>query len=178
MELDRDEFMVAYDSSKVSKTDILAACEKSGFPATVVQNVQAGNDNDGLASSGEFNPPPFYSEALATAKSDNKPLVLDFMAVWCAPCKRLVNETFVDEEVAALLKKCVLLKIDTDEHPELAKHFNVASLPDIRFLSTEGQEINKLNGFQTPESFADELKTLLNSSENDLTSNKPGDSGE
>ena len=176
MELDRDEFMVAYDSSKVSKTDILAACEKSGFPATVVKNVQVNGSDDVRAS--EFTPPPFYSEALATAKSENKPLVLDFMAVWCDPCKRLVNETFADEEVSALLDKCVLLKIDTDEHPELAKHFNVASLPDIRFLSPEGKEINKLNGFQTPESFAVELTSLLNSSENDPQTNKRGDSDE
>ena len=167
MELDRDEFIVAHDSSKVSKTDILAACEKSGFPATVTQNVQVRGSDDDRTSSGEFIPPPFYSEALATAKSENKPLVLDFMAVWCDPCKRLVNETFADEEVSALLDKCVFLKIDTDEHPELAKHFNVASLPDIRFLSPEGKEINKLNGFQTPESFAVELKTLLKSSDND-----------
>jgi len=176
MELDRDVFKVAYDPSKVSKIDILTACEKSGFPATIVQNVQVSGSNDDPTS--EFTTPPFYSEALATAKRDNKPLVLDFMAVWCAPCKRLVNETFVDEEVSALLDKCVFLKIDTDEHPELAKHFNVASLPDIRFLSPEGKEINKLNGFQTPESFAVELTTLLNSSENDPQTNKREDSDE
>jgi thiol:disulfide interchange protein DsbD len=176
MELDRDEFVVAYDSSKVSKIDILAACEKSGFPATVVQNVQAGGSNDDRTSA--FTPPPFFSEALATAKSENKPLVLDFMAVWCDPCKRLVNETFVDEEVSALLEKCVFLKIDTDEHPELAKHFNVASLPDIRFLSPEGKEINQLNGFQSPETFAVDLTTLLKSSENDPQTNKREDSDE
>ena len=176
MELDRDEFIVAYDSRKVSKTDILAACEKSGFPATVVQNVQAGGSNDDRTSA--FTPPPFFSEALATAKSENKPLVLDFMAVWCDPCKRLVNETFADEEVSALLAKCVFLKIDTDEQPELAKHFNVASLPDIRFLSSEGKEINQLNGFQSPETFAVDLTTLLKSSENDPQTNKREDSDE
>ena len=77
--------MVAHDSSKVSKTDILAACEKSGFPATVVQIVQAAGSDDVRAS--EFTPPPCSSEALATAKNENKPLVLDFMAVWCDPCK-------------------------------------------------------------------------------------------
>ena len=176
MELDRDEFIVAYDSSKVSKTDILAACEKSGFPATVVQNVHVSGSNDDPTS--EFTTPPFYSEALATAKNENKPLVLDFMAVWCDPCKRLVNETFANEEVSALLDKCVFLKIDTDEHPELAKHFSVASLPDIRFLSPEGKEMNQLNGFQSPETFAVDLTTLLKSSENDPQTNKRGDSDE
>ena len=170
--------MVKYDPGKVSETEILTSCEKSGFPATVVQNVQAGDSNDDHTASDEFAPPPFYAEALSTAKRENKPLVLDFMATWCAPCKRLVNETFVDQEVAALLKKCVFLKIDTDEHPELAKHFNVASLPDIRFLSPEGKEITKLNGFQTPESFAVELASLLNFSENDPPTNNLGDSHE
>ena len=167
MELDRDEFIIAYDSDRVSKAEILAACDKSGFPATVVQNVQAGNANDGLVSSNEFTPPPLYAEALAKAKSENKPLVLDFMAVWCAPCKRLVSETFVDEEVAGLLEKCVFLKIDTDEHPDLAKQFKVASLPDIRFLSPQGKQVKKLNGFQTPESFENELRHLLSVDEKD-----------
>ncbi len=71
MELDRDEFIIAYDSGRVSKAEILAACDKSGFPATVVQNVQASDSDDERTSSGEFTPPPFYSEALATAKSEN-----------------------------------------------------------------------------------------------------------
>ena len=165
MELDRDEFIIAYDSNNISKSEILAACDKSGFPATVVQNVQVGGSKDERTL--ELTAPQFYSEALATAKRENKPLVLDFMAVWCAPCKRLVNETFVDEEVAALLQKCVFLKIDTDEHPELAKQFKVASLPDIRFLSPEGKQVKKLNGFQTPESFENELRHLLSVDEKD-----------
>jgi len=100
------------------------------------------------------------------------------MAVWCAPGKRLVKETFVDKKVTALLERCILLKIDTDSHPELAKHFNVASLPDIRFLSADGKEIKKLTGFQTPESFAVELTDLLNSSKRDLPSIKSEDSDE
>ena len=57
------------------------------------------------------------------------------------------------------------LKIDTDEHPELAKQFKVASLPDIRFLSPQGKQVKKLNGFQTPESFENELRHLLSSEE-------------
>jgi thiol:disulfide interchange protein DsbD len=159
MELDRDEFIIAYDSGRVSKAEILAACDKSGFPATVVQNVQVDGSKEERTL--EFTAPQFYSEALAKAKDENKPLVLDFMAVWCAPCKRLVSETFVDEEVAALLEKCVFLKIDTDEYPDLAKQFKVASLPDIRFLSPQGKQVKKLNGFQTPESFENELRHLL-----------------
>ena len=100
MKLDRDEFIIAYDSDKVSKTEILAACDKSGFLATVVQNLQA-DDADDDKEPEEFTPPTFYAQALQRAKSENRPLVLDFMAAWCAPCKRLVNETFVNKEVAA-----------------------------------------------------------------------------
>jgi thiol:disulfide interchange protein len=166
MELERDQFVVTYTPNKVTEKDILSACENSGFPATIVDVSEANSPRPGKGSEKEFTAPAFYSEALETAKRENKPLVLDFMASWCAPCKRIVNETFVEQNVAGLLADCVLLKIDTDEYPEIAQHFKVSGLPDIRLLTPDGREIKKLNGFQTAESFSVELEELLKSSNN------------
>ena len=165
MELERDQFVVSYISKKVSEQEILAACKISGFPATIVDEQDVDSSNEDKVTK-EFKPPAFYSEALTTAKKTNKPLVLDFTASWCFPCQRIVSETFVDENVAELLSRCILLKIDTDEFPEMAKHFKVAGLPDIRFLNQNGQELKKLTGFQAAEPFAIELKELLRSSTN------------
>ena len=163
MELERDQFVVSYISNKVSEHEILAACEKSGFPATIVEGKDVISANQDIVTT-EFNPPAFFSEALATAKKKNKPLVLDFTASWCAPCQRIVSETFVEKNVAKLLSNCILLKIDTDEFPDIAKHFKVSGLPDIRFLNSQGREVKKLRGFQAAEPFAIELKELLESS--------------
>ena len=164
MKLEQDEFVVSYDASKVHEKELLAACEKSGFPATIA----TGTEYSGLAavekSNADFSPPDFYIEALETAKRDGKPIVLDFMATWCAPCKRIATETFAEENVAKLLDGCILLKIDTDENPAFAKHFGVSGLPDIRFLDPDGTEVKKLRGFQAAETFAPELQKLLNRS--------------
>lgn len=164
MKLEQDEFVVSYDASEVSDKELLAACEKSGFPATIATGTEYSDLPLGEKTNADFSPPDFYTEALETAKRDGKPIVLDFMATWCAPCKRIANETFVDENVAKLLGKCVLLKIDTDENPEIAKHFGVSGLPDIRFLDPDGIEVEKLRGFQPAETFALELQQLLDPS--------------
>jgi len=165
-ELERDQFVVNYDANRISENEILEACDKSGFPATVVANNAPSDSTDNAAgektASDEFSPPAFFVEALKSAKQDSKPIVLDFMAEWCAPCKRLVAETFVDPAVAALLENFILLKIDTDEYPEIAKHYDVSVLPDIRFLNSDGVEVKKLTGFQAADVFANELKPFVN----------------
>ncbi len=68
MDLERDEFVVNYDSSQAADADLIARIEKEGFSARVASTVQAAED------------PPFFREALAKARSENKPVVLDFTA--------------------------------------------------------------------------------------------------
>lgn len=166
MKLEQDEFVVSYDAAKANEKNLLSACEKSGFPATIATGTEFSDLAAGEKSNADFSPPDFYTEALEAAKRNGKPIVLDFMATWCAPCRRIASETFVEENVAKLLDRCVLLKIDTDENPEIAKHFGVSGLPDIRFLDSDGTEVKKLRGFQAAETFAPELQKLLDQSSN------------
>ena len=58
-------------------------------------------------------------------KSD-KPVLIDFSAVWCGPCRMVAP--IVDEiaEENPLIKVC---KVDVDEEPELAQAFGVSSIP-------------------------------------------------
>ena len=161
MELESDEFVVRYDESRIGEHDILTACKDSGFAATIANESIQTSPQRQTEKEKDFTPPRFYAQALQTAKNEGKPIVLDFMATWCAPCKRISNETFVDKDVAPLLEKCILLKIDTDEHPELARHFEVSSLPDIRFLTQDGKQVKQLLNFQAAAPFANELNALL-----------------
>lgn len=162
MLLERDEFEVKYDSSKVGEAQILEACKKSGFPATIVTgDLDPSSHTPGADADDTFDPPQFYRDALIAAESENKPIVIDFMATWCAPCKRLSEETLVDPAVVELLGQCILLKIDTDEHPALARHFNVSALPDIRLLRPDGSQYKQITGFQEVDSMAAQLRELL-----------------
>ena len=148
MDLARDEFVVDYDASRITENKLISTSKQAGFPARVVANA-------------EQDAPLFFREALAKARREHKPIVLDFTASWCDPCQRMLLETFPAPIVAPLLERSVLVKIDTDEYPALAKRFSAVALPDLRFLSPDAQELRRFQGFQGPDAFAKALDGLL-----------------
>jgi thiol:disulfide interchange protein len=150
MDLSRDEFIVRYDATLAQESELLATSKEAGFIAQVVSDRPTTQEE-----------PPFYLEALARARREQKPLVLDFTASWCQPCLRMIRDTFPDPKVAPLLERSILLKIDTDEHPGLAQKYGVVGLPDIRLLTSNGKEVRKLRGFQKPDEFSGYLEKLL-----------------
>ena len=58
-----------------------------------------------------------------------KPVLVDFWAEWCAPCRML--SPVVDEVAAGYEGKIVVGKVNIDEHPELAQRFGVMSIPTL-----------------------------------------------
>lgn len=148
MDLKRDEFVVDYDAVRTGEDKLIATSKQAGFPARVVPN-------------SEIDDPLFFREALAKARQENKPIVVDFTASWCDPCLRMLRETFPDPKVAPLLQRAVFVKVDADEYPALAKRFGAVALPDVRFLSPDGKELRRFQGFQGAEAFAQVLDGLL-----------------
>ena len=159
MVLERDEFIVTYDAATATEDEIVAIAGEAGFAARVVSD-DFELETEALPPSDE-ELPAFFTALQEQARRENKFFVVDFSAPWCLPCQRMIRETFPDPRVAPLLEQCVFLKVDTDEKPALARHFGVAGLPDIRILSPEGEEVRRLRDFQSPESFAEELKSLI-----------------
>lgn len=87
-----------------------------------------------------------------TIKSDNfdelvmksdKPVLLDFWAVWCGPC-RMVAPT-VDKLAEDYKDRAVIGKINVDEETELAEQFKVMSIPTIYILKN-GQVAERMIG--------------------------------
>ncbi|MEA4890871.1 MAG: thioredoxin [Clostridiaceae bacterium] len=75
-------------------------------------------------------------------KSD-KPVLLDFWAVWCGPC-RMVAPT-IDKLAEDYKGRAVIGKINVDEESELAEQFKVMSIPTIYILKS-GQVVEKMVG--------------------------------
>ncbi len=158
MLLDRDEFLVTYDPAKADTKLLLATVRKSGYTAQVVTGKTKSSAMVTMILPRGF---PLLDEARAKAKTENKPIVLDLHAEWCAPCRKLERLTFPDPKVKALLEQTVFLRIDTDKYPEIAQRLGVEGLPDIRFVLPDGTIIRQLRSFQDASSFAAELEQLL-----------------
>ncbi len=81
-----------------------------------------------------------------------KPILVDFWATWCMPCKR---QGVILEEMAA--NGAAIGKIDVDEQPELAAQFRVMSIPTL-ILFKNGQEAERLVGLRSREELEEILK--------------------
>ncbi len=87
--------------------------------------------------------------ALARAKKQNKPLMIDFSADWCAACIKLERETFSNPEVTEAARQFVSVKIDCTDNKDpairhLRKKYKVVGLPTIVFISRSGRVLRDM----------------------------------
>ena len=86
----------------------------------------------------------------------NLPIILDFHATWCGPCKMLAPHL---QAVQNKYKgKLIVYKIDVDKDPELAQRFNVQAMPTIVFMETKDRYKSEL-GYRDYEEFEKLVKS-------------------
>lgn len=84
-------------------------------------------------------------------KKSNKPVLLDFFAEWCGPC-RMVGPIL--EEIAEESDDYVICKINVDDEPALAQAFGVSSIPTLVVLEN-GEEVRRARGAMPKDSILD-----------------------
>lgn len=93
----------------------------------------------------------FAQEVLAS----DKPVLVDFWASWCGPCKMLAPVLHeIAEEYGDSIK---VGKVNVDEEFELANQFRVASIPML-VLFKDGKAVNSMVGFRPKEQVLDFIK--------------------
>ena len=76
-------------------------------------------------------------------KSD-KPVLVDFWAAWCGPCKML--SPVVEKVATANAGKAKFVKLNTDENPQLAAEYQVSGIPCL-ILFKDGKPVDRIVGY-------------------------------
>jgi len=91
------------------------------------------------------------AEALQLAKTQNRPVVIDFMADWCLPCKEMDVQVFANPDVGDELRDFTLLRVDLTREDEDASlgavkaKYGVNTLPAVRIVSPAGQVVRRFD---------------------------------
>jgi putative thioredoxin len=85
----------------------------------------------------------FAHEVIEASKM--QPIVVDFWAPWCGPCRML--GPVLDKVVASYAGKVVLAKVNVDEHQTLAAQYRVLSIPSVKAFKN-GEMVSEFVGFR------------------------------
>jgi thioredoxin 1 len=98
------------------------------------------------------------SENFETLKKGDKPMVIDFWATWCGPCR--IVAPIIEKMAKKYEGQIVVGKCDVEENEDLATMYNIRNIPTILFFKN-GNVIDKLVGAQSETAINDKFQSLL-----------------
>ena len=107
-------------------------------------------------------------EAFALAEEQNKPLMIDFTATWCPPCRMMEDSTFSNPNVIKKTGAFITVRIDVDKQGDIANQFNSNAgkyggigIPNILFLDKNRNKLKHPIGYKDPETLIAIMDSVL-----------------
>ena len=85
-------------------------------------------------------------------------VMVDFWAVWCGPCR--IVAPIVDELAQEYEGRLRVLKLNTDENPDVASRYQIMGIPTLLFFK-DGKPVDKIVGAAAKKQFKDKIDSLL-----------------
>ncbi|WP_157153883.1 protein-disulfide reductase DsbD family protein [Brachyspira murdochii] len=138
-----------------NKSAMLSALELKIFVSVVIISIALGSAYGFIKSKSEVSNHITYTEALELSKQNNKPILIDFSAVWCANCYELKDKVFVNEELKKFIDdNLIFTEVDVDKYKNISDEYNVKWLPWIIVIDSNKKILYTKNSFS---SFDDEM---------------------
>ncbi|MGK7898333.1 MAG: thioredoxin [Xenococcus sp. (in: cyanobacteria)] len=99
-----------------------------------------------------------FSSFQELLESSSTPVLVDFYATWCGPCKMM--SPILEQVGASLRDRVQVVKIDTDRYPTIASQYQIQALPTL-VLFKNGQPVEKIEGVVQANQLVQHLARLL-----------------
>lgn len=96
-----------------------------------------------------FTDDSFQNEVIEASKA--KPVLVDFYASWCGPCKMM--SPIIDELATDMEGKAIIGKLNTEECPNMSEKYGIMSIPNI-MVFRNGEVVENIVGAQSKEALA------------------------
>jgi thioredoxin:protein disulfide reductase len=107
---------------------------------------------------------PFDQQRLATAAARHRPVLIDFGADWCIPCREMEHTTFADPSVLAAARRFVALHADLtrldSRNNEIVSEYRIQGVPTLLLLDGGGKIQKRLVGYIGPQEMVESLKQI------------------
>lgn len=100
-----------------------------------------------------------WTEIVEMARSADQPILIDFTAKWCGPCRLLDVMVFTEKEVIRRLSEVVTFQVDVDkpEYARVKEAFAVEVLPTLVWCDSRGNEVDRFTSYRSADEFLEIL---------------------